>query len=126
MERPETPPDSSLTPTADHRLVSVDVDGEVCSCGHRDRRLIEHLASLVIEAMPSDLQPEAATAVATSTAEVEPVSPTAAADDELQDLRSRVAELEQLLQEASAVPAAVTTLADGTRVTVVVTVERAA
>ena len=79
--------------------------------------MVEHLAAVALALpVPAEKEPD------------EPgESEDAPASDELTALRDRVAELERLLAEASKVrPADVTTLTDGTRVTVVVTVERAA
>lgn len=113
----EVLPVTAVEAVSEHELVGVDADGELCSCGDHEGSVVEHLAAVALALpAPADHEPE------------EPSeSEDAPALDELTALRDRVAELERLLAEASqAQPPAVATLPDGTRVTVVVTVDRAA
>jgi hypothetical protein len=91
-------PDEPAEVVAEHELAGVDSEGELCSCGLRGKSLVEHLSEIVLGWR-----------------------------DEARRLREQMAALQQRMdQQPEPEPPAVATLPDGTRVTVVVTVERAA
>lgn len=117
---------------AEHELAGVDADGELCSCGNHDGSVVEHLAAVAL-AIPSVVaEPVAEEEQAAAVVEV-PLVPSV---DELQrDLAARdarIAELQavnlQLAEQLNVAspPAEVTTVSDGTSVTVVITVQRQA
>jgi hypothetical protein len=99
----ETIPDEALDSVAEHELAGVDSEGELCSCGHHGASLPEHLSEIILGWR-----------------------------NEATNLREEVAALQKRMDErpkherSKHEQPAVATLPDGTRVTVVVTVERAA
>lgn len=117
---------------AEHDLAGVDADGELCSCGNHDGSVVEHLAAVALAIPSVAAEPVVEEERAAAVVEV-PLVPSV---DELQrDLAARdvrIAELQavnlQLAEQLNVAspPAEVTTISDGTSVTVVITVQRAA